>query len=126
MIRCSGHVRADGSANHSSADGTLRKTRGTALADGQMATGNEHHCPRRVHTYTTQVCRERLQVLRVCVKNVLCRRAGAGARVRAAQHVVQVVPPQLLGERHDIGVRVDVSLALPFLVGPEALEQLLS
>ena len=39
--------------------------------------------------------------------------------------IVGAMPPELLGAGHKVGIRVDLLLRFPFLVGPETLEELL-
>ena len=98
----------------------------TSWPQGMSTTAHRHAPPRRVHANTAQaifICRAML-ILRLCVRDVLCMRAGA--RVRASLPAVHIVPPQLLRMCHEVGVRVDQLLALPLLSHRETLEQLLS
>ena len=111
-------IRTNGTANHRSADWTLLEASIEALAHGEVAARDEHHCARSRHAHDADALfRIGWRWLRGCW--------DIGLRLFWGWVIVRAMPQQLLGASHEVGIRVDVLLCFPFLVGPQSLEELL-
>ena len=103
----------------------MLEARVAALADGEMAARHKDDRPRRAHAHDAKAL--------FAAGGAGLRSLGGGWRVRISgrvrtrsAHPVAHMPPHLLCARQEIRVRVDLLFALPLLVSPERLEQLLA
>ena len=115
---------ADGAAKHCAADGALLEAAVAALAHSEVPAWHEHHRSRRAHAHDAEAL---FPANGACLCLEGCRRGSISDRIRARRaHPVAHLPSQVLRARHKIRVRVDLFLALPILVRPDTLEQLLT
>ena len=115
----SSQVRTNGASDHTATDGALLEAPVAALTNGEVAARHEHNAARRAHADHTKT------VLPISdVGPRLCRRC-LNSCVGARRSSVARASPQVVSARHEVSVRVDLPLALPLLVSPETLEQLL-